>query len=396
MELTQAVEMEQSLADGSLLLESLFGTPDHPRWPEFLSDPDSHDADRPALVSMERLQRAAGPVSSNEEGVHRGLYREHCVVCHGLSGDGLGPSAALLNPYPRDFRLGKVKFKSTPVGQKPTRNDLRRTLHAGIVGTSMPSFSLLEEEDIESLIDYVVYLSVRGEVERRLLTMAAVELDIERGERLYDPTMQAADSSGRDDGWEDVRREVKRVVRSWQDAEQHVIEVPDPPPDLPILGQHRGIDGGDASLAASIKRGRDLFRGNVAACAFCHGTDAKGDGQQNNYDDWTRDWTSQAGLNPKDKTALKPMLELGALNPRNILPRNLQRGVFRGGGDPEDLYQRIVGGIEGTPMPAVPRIPENPQGVTERQIWDLVNYLLSLGVDQSYGAPVPPVGGSHG
>ena len=52
---------------------------------------------------------------------------------------------------------------------KPTDDDLRRVLLNGVAGTAMPSFKLLNEGEIEALIDYVKYLAIRGEVERRLI-----------------------------------------------------------------------------------------------------------------------------------------------------------------------------------------------------------------------------------
>src|SRR5262249_48161723 len=82
------------------------------------------------------------------------LYRRHCLHCHGLTGDGHGPTAPWVNPHPRDYRAGKFKFTSvmgTTIGdkaRKPTRADLVRTLKQGIEGTSMPSFGLLPEEEL--------------------------------------------------------------------------------------------------------------------------------------------------------------------------------------------------------------------------------------------------------
>src|SRR5205814_267622 len=42
---------------------------------------------------------------TREETLPRGsvLYRRHCVHCHGLSGDGRGPTATWVNPHPRDY-----------------------------------------------------------------------------------------------------------------------------------------------------------------------------------------------------------------------------------------------------------------------------------------------------
>ncbi|MEM8733178.1 MAG: cytochrome c [Planctomycetota bacterium] len=361
LELTDGVELTVPVADSTLLLEEWFGTPDEPRWPDFLKKVDEN------LVSLERLQQASGAFSSDEEGKHVGLFREHCVVCHGVAGDGLGPSASLLNPYPRDFRPGKFKYASTPIGKKPTREDLHRLLGHGIVGTSMPSFRLLDEEDREALVDYVIFLSVRGELERKLLAEAALELDIEGGDRLYDPRLKESDPDAFQDSLASMQQTAKRIVDDWSQASEEVTLVPEYPwndrTEIP---------------AESIANGKKLFQGNVASCSFCHGAEAKGDGQQNNYDDWTRDWTVLAGLNPKEKSEIQPMLELGALKPRNIFPRNLQLGVFRGGDKPEDLYRRIVNGIEGTPMPAAPMQPNNSQGLSEDDVWDIVNFLMSL------------------
>ena len=84
----------------------------------------------------------------DDESLIRGshLYRLHCLTCHGLTGDGRGPTATWVNPHPRDYRLGLFKFQSSDhkVGQKinkkmkPMRADLYRTLRVGIEGTSMP------------------------------------------------------------------------------------------------------------------------------------------------------------------------------------------------------------------------------------------------------------------
>lgn len=371
-ELTESIDMREPTRDTQELLEELFGNPNDPKWPEFLSD-----AEHP-LVSLANLQRAAGAFSSDEAGAHVGLYREHCVSCHGIAGDGLGPAAALLNPYPRDFRMGKFKFKSTPIGKKPTRADLRRTLRVGIVGTSMPAFDLLDDEDVEALVDYVIYLSVRGEMERRMLTQAATELDIESGERLVDPSLANTNPEAFAEQWGKVTDFGQRIAQQWRSAEQYALEPPQLPPDFPLITDPSSPP---ESVAVSVARGQRMFQSTLAGCSFCHGDQATGDGQQNNFDDWTRDWTSLAGLSPLEKDQLQPMLSIGALKPRPILPRNLRLGVFRGGETPADLYTRIVNGIEGTPMPAVAKQPENPQGLSESEIWDVVNFLLSLDPD---------------
>ena len=64
------------------ILEAMFGTPDDPVvLPETGLDPA-------------KIQLAAGPVRSDIAGRKNGLYREHCAHCHGITGDGMGPTAA--------------------------------------------------------------------------------------------------------------------------------------------------------------------------------------------------------------------------------------------------------------------------------------------------------------
>jgi hypothetical protein len=103
---------EKHLAEYGTLSTAFFGTPDRPAFPFIEEDDDlAHD-----LLKIENLRRAAGAVASGRDGKQVGLYREHCVHCHGISGGGDGPTATFLNPYPRDFRASKYKYKSTEIG----------------------------------------------------------------------------------------------------------------------------------------------------------------------------------------------------------------------------------------------------------------------------------------
>ena len=92
-----------------------------------LSARPTSPSSRPARACGSNLLRvAAGPTASDAEGMRCGLFRRHCVTCHGISGDGAGPSAAVLVPYPRDYRDGLFKYTSTAGGAKPVRADLER------------------------------------------------------------------------------------------------------------------------------------------------------------------------------------------------------------------------------------------------------------------------------
>ncbi len=332
------------------ILGELFGSPDRARV--------AHAAAvAPPVLDVDLLSAAAGPVGSDVRGRSRGLYREHCAHCHAVTGDGVGPMAYFLNPYPRDFRRGVYKFKSTPKGEKPTHDDLRRILRNGIPGTAMPSYQALPDWEIDALVHYVKYLSVRGEVERALMDYAAGELEAE--EPLFD---DGAPEETRAKQRSLIADTVAQTLRKWSAADSLV---------TPVVAPDPRRDG-----ASFVARGRDLYFGNVASCVKCHGQSARGDGQTSDYDDWTKE------IDPTNAQALAVYRGQGALSPRNIRPRNLRLGVYPGGGRPEDLYRRIHNGIDGTPMPAAlikpPRAPAEAKGLTEQDIWSLVDYIGGL------------------
>ena len=398
--------MAEASRDASWILEGMFGTPDEPKIPELLLEEDFA-----GLVSLDRLEQAAGPKAEGS-----GLYREHCVSCHGVTGNGRGENSAILDPYPRDYRHGIFKFKSTKRGAKPVREDLARSIRDGIMGTAMKKIPELTEENIQALVDYVIYLSIRGELERSLIDDAVFELDLEEGDRIVDrgfgdslagdgrasieEQVKAWEDAGEPE--EDPRAEMAEslelfeesmeiaddlladISEAWLEAEDDVVEVPEPPSGIPVANTHAEfvqLSNGDKAdaLAASIDRGRELFTGKIASCSKCHGEKGFGDGQNKDYDDWTKDWTTRAGLKPEDTDALIPLMARGAMPPKNALPRNFTEGVFRGGEAADDLFRRISQGIEGSPMPASTFVPGEFE---QDDIWHLINFVRSVKVDE--------------
>ncbi|MFM9025983.1 MAG: c-type cytochrome [Planctomycetaceae bacterium] len=360
------------------ILEAMFGTPDDPVvLPETGLDPA-------------KIRLAAGPVRSDIAGRKNGLYREHCAHCHGITGDGMGPTAAFLNPYPRDYRPGKFKFKSTWRDAKPTHADLVTILHNGIVGTSMPSFALLSGVQVDALAEYVKYLAIRGETELALYSY--IEQELEARDALPETREFLVDEI------------LAPVAAKWQAAAE-------PTAQIPVAPVPEGIDfalGGDhPANKASVERGRKLFLGD-GGCLKCHGPTALGDGQANDYDDWNKlvvetrkevdgsleaaREAATAGMSPEDLAEHKARLEWletrdrvldgDALEPRTIPPRNLRMGLYRGGRRPLDVYRRLYTGINGAPMPGVgPSGPGGKGTVADEDIWHIVNYVLSLPYD---------------
>lgn len=87
------------------------------------------------------------------------VYRQHCAACHGTNGDGNGPASVWLYPKPRNFSAGSFKIQSTPAGALPTDEDLFQTITRGMPGSSMPSFTYLNEKDRRDAVQYVKYLT---------------------------------------------------------------------------------------------------------------------------------------------------------------------------------------------------------------------------------------------
>jgi mono/diheme cytochrome c family protein len=85
----------------------------------------------------------------------RELYGQYCVGCHGENGDGAGPAARFLDPKPRDFRLGRLKFAGVQSGDPPRDEDYLRTIEHGLRGTAMPSFALLSLDERRALVAYI-------------------------------------------------------------------------------------------------------------------------------------------------------------------------------------------------------------------------------------------------
>ena len=349
----------QQIAD---ILAGLFGTPDEPH---FVAN-----GAEAGFLKVDNLVYAAGAVTGDrlDPNVNpnrqrgRGLYREHCVHCHGINGDGKGPTAAFLKPYPRDFTMGKFKFNSTRIGAPSTDEDLHLLLERGVNGTAMPSFALLDRGEREALVDYVKYLAIRGQMER-LLVQKAGELDPEAGEDKIEETSQNIIGTPDDEG-------LAALVESWKTAEPAVYPSE---PSVPIFSQDRSgwAEEKSEQLFDSIDRGRELYYTAKANCYSCHGPTQLGDGNLALYDDWSKELYNWQTERDEDGTKKAEFLKLGGLEPRPIRPRNLRTGQYRGGRRPLDIFWRIHNGIDGSGMPAA-------NGLTHDDIWDLTNYVLSL------------------
>jgi mono/diheme cytochrome c family protein len=309
-------------------------------------------------VADESAEVVPGPLL-----VGQAIYNRQCLHCHGLSGDGNGPTAAFLYPRPRDYRQGMFKFTSTDYGKKPTRDDLRRVIWHGIDGTSMPAFSAqLTPEQAERVIDYVIYLSMRGEVERALIEEASffAEEDFADPEMIEEFELIA----------EDVSQGV--IFPNWLDTQDPEAAVQPLSPRV-------------AATEQSIARGRELFLGVAAdvklECAGCHGSGGKGDGPSWIDPETFNRYVFLENYDPNDPSTLEKLKTIAEEQQRRwgdewgdpLRPADLNRGVYKGGRRPIDLYWRIATGITGTAMPAHITTLTDPD-----DLWHLVNFVLAL------------------
>lgn len=199
------------------------------------------------------------------------VYNKRCVQCHGVTGDGNGPAAEFMFPRPRDYRKGIFKFTTTPYGSKPRRSDLVSTVKRGIKGTSMPSFKLLPKEELDAVVDYVLALTHRGELEE------ALAYEVEAEEEL-DPDI--------------VPDLIEEIDESWDEAEVSEVHPLTIQPEF---------------TAEHVDRGRKAFA--EKGCVKCHGEDGRGQTKGNiGTDGWSfptqaADLTSgmlHGGQNPID------------------------------------------------------------------------------------------------
>ena len=153
----------------------------------------------------------------------------------------------------------------------------------------MPSFSELSDDEVEAVIDYVLLLTHRGELESELELLAEEEeeLDLEYVDEI-----------------------VEMIYQGWADAQQQVVTPETPMPEM---------------TPETITAGHQLFL--QRGCNKCHGRDGRG-GSMGNVDVGVDVWGHKAAA------------------------ADLTSGMFRGGGRPIDIYRRIHSGINGPPMPS--------------------------------------------
>lgn len=77
------------------------------------------------------------------------FYRQNCVVCHGLAGDGNGPRAYFIFPKPRNFSHPSARLSFN-------RPALFQAIKYGVVGREMPAWGkVLNDQQIANVTEFV-------------------------------------------------------------------------------------------------------------------------------------------------------------------------------------------------------------------------------------------------
>lgn len=282
-----------------------------------------------------------------------GLYNFHCARCHGVNGDGNGPTPML--PKARYFAQERIKFTDTLNGQKgprgaagtlgglPTDDLLVELLRRGIPGSPMPSFAELRDDELHAIAGYV---------RTRFLRPQALVDGRDRAEMMKEEAKATAEQEDFDPkkDWPPKKTDKRALYdanrKRWeQEALEDAtlsarLQVPSPFPPAPP-----GFEERAAKLFASNGKG---------GCAGCHGDRGQG-----------------AAFDPKN-----PRLND---NGTRAFPRNFTEGVFRGGREPENIYRRIYLGIPGTPMWGFGlEQTDERRRLTQDEIIDLVYYVQTL------------------
>lgn len=285
----------------------------------------------------------------------RDLYLRHCMHCHGVAGDGDGPTGKYFSVKPRDYRRGLFKFTSTKSSVKASREDLFRIVKLGVPGTYMPSFMLLPDEEVHSLVEYVRWLSMRGEMERQLSNELSGDFAMSvASERSASEVSREFNTFRNSDLPEIVEGVATLIKEDWvaPEIEDNWVK---PASSRPAVD------------AASVERGRKLFMGSVANCLSCHGETGRGNGPS------AEAFNDIPGGKPGEKSEIAGLFDIwGSI----VKPRDLTSGIYRGGRRPIDIYRRISAGIKGTPMPGSSKLKEE-------EIWDITNYVLSIPFQKS-------------
>ena len=154
-------------------------------------------------------------------------------------------------------------------------------------------------------------------------------------------------------GWENLLSDDEKaaLVRHLKSFSRFFTpdEVPEP---LDFSSPTRGT-------ADVVAEGERLYR-EVAGCATCHGDGGRGDGDSS------------------------PELEDDDFGVPIRAADLTENWLFNGGGEVEDIYRRLLTGLDGTPMPSFADVIAAGE-ITDDDLWAIAHYVRSLSPDDPPG-----------
>jgi mono/diheme cytochrome c family protein len=111
--------------------------------------------DKPAPVEEAAVPEVAATTELDADlQTGKEAFEMTCASCHGEKGDANTPTAAALNPKPRNYTAPAAEWKNGN-----TVAGVTKTLKEGIKGSTMVSYAHLGDETIGQIAQYVVYLT---------------------------------------------------------------------------------------------------------------------------------------------------------------------------------------------------------------------------------------------
>jgi mono/diheme cytochrome c family protein len=284
-----------------------------------------------------------------------GIYLQSCWACHGLSGDGKGPAAGGMKPPPTDFtQPDALKQRSD--------GEILEVILKGKPGSAMVAQPL----EPQAIVDVAAYLRTlaRTPLQEKNLLDGLARGDREAGRLIYNsrcwpchgptgrgngPAATALKPPPADftDPSQVIARSGSRLYKALTSGVPGTAMAPQPLAEkekFDVIAYLRSLvkyaDAGEPS--AKVAESGDPRAGKETydkRCASCHGEKGDGDGP------------AATSMIPQPTR----FADYEAMKLRS----------------PQDWFNAIQSGVPGTAM--------YPQRLTEKEAWDLVAYLRTLG-----------------
>lgn len=108
-----------------------------------------------ALALVLILPFSAFSELNDKENSGKQLYDAFCARCHGFKGEGDGYDSGFTFPKPRDFTVGTYKFRSTPTGDPPIDDDIRRSIKRGAPSTAMEPWKRFSDDETKAIVEHL-------------------------------------------------------------------------------------------------------------------------------------------------------------------------------------------------------------------------------------------------